>query len=108
MDRDEKVEIALKEFNDCIPLLGVLADEHRQKIIMILAKNKDGISVNMITELMPLSRPAISHHLKVLKQVGIVSSRKEGVENIYFLTLKQTIEKLKHFVNIIEDSYTGE
>lgn len=105
MDREEKIEIALKEFKDCIPLLGVLADEHRQKIIMLLAKRKEGISVNMITEMMPLSRPAISHHLKVLKQVGIVSARKEGTENIYYLTLKQTIEKLKHFVKTIEDSY---
>ena len=40
MDRDEKIEVALEEFRDCIPLLGVLADEHRQKIIMLLAKKK--------------------------------------------------------------------
>lgn len=106
MDRDEKVEMALKEFKDCIPLLGVLADEHRQKIIMILAKNRKGISVNTITEMMPLSRPAISHHLKVLKQVGLVSMRKEGTENIYYLTSKHVIEKLKHFVNTIEEIYT--
>jgi DNA-binding transcriptional ArsR family regulator len=106
VNRDEKIEAALKEFRDCIPLLSVLADEHRQKIIMLLAKKKEGISVNMITEMMPLSRPAISHHLKVLKQVGIVDARKEGTENIYFLTLKDPIEKLKHFVNTIEGSYS--
>ena len=60
----------------------------------------------MITEMMPLSRPAISHHLKVLKQVEIVDAQKEGTENIYFLTLKEPIEKLKHFVSTIEDSYS--
>jgi ArsR family transcriptional regulator, arsenate/arsenite/antimonite-responsive transcriptional repressor len=103
MQKDKKVEAALQKFKDQIPLLNVLSDEHRQNIIMILAKEANGLSVNGLTEKMPLSRPAISHHLKQLKQVGLVDVRKEGTENYYYITVKHAVENLKDFVNILED-----
>ncbi|MBZ9633408.1 ArsR/SmtB family transcription factor [Clostridium sp. FP1] len=104
MEKDKSLEVTLQKFKDCIPLFDVLADEHRQRIIMILAKEKEGLNVNLITEKMILSRPAVSHHLKVLKQVRIIDVRKEGTENIYYLTLKPAIEKIKHFLSSIENT----
>ena len=37
-----------------------------------------------------LSRPAISHHLKILKEAGIVDIRQEGTANYYYLTLRES------------------
>ncbi|SFL07467.1 DNA-binding transcriptional regulator, ArsR family [Paenibacillus sp. 1_12] len=95
-------EHVLQQFKDCIPLLDVLTDENRQKIIMLLAADKKGLNVNSITDHINLSRPAISHHLKVLKQSGFISSEKKGTENYYFLTVKKPIDQLKQLILAIE------
>lgn len=104
MDKDINLQHILQQFKECIPFFTVLSDEIRQNIIMVLAKEEEGLNVNMITERMTLSRPAISHHLKLLKQAGFVGSRKIGTENFYFLTLKMPIEKIKELMNSIEST----
>jgi ArsR family transcriptional regulator, arsenate/arsenite/antimonite-responsive transcriptional repressor len=95
-------EQVLQMFRECIPYLEVLSDENRQKIIMILAADKQGLNVNMITERLNISRPAISHHLKVLKQAGFVDMEKKSKENYYFLTLTQPVEMLKKLILAVE------
>lgn len=104
MKTEKDVEDILNVFRDCIPLFSVLADEIRQNILMVLAEREEGFNVNMITEKMPLSRPAVSHHLKALKQAGIVDSERKGTENFYYLTLKEPVEKIKVLIGLIEKS----
>ena len=100
----EKNKEIISIFNECIPILSVLADAKRQEIILILAECPEGITVNSITEKINLSRPAVSHHLKVLKQAGIIDVINKGVENYYYLTPKETIENLKRLITIIEEN----
>lgn len=95
-------EQVLQQFKACIPLLDVLADENRQAIIMLLARHKSGLNVNTIAEHIDLSRPAISHHLKLLKQSGYVRSEKKSVENYYMLTVRKPLEQLKALITAIE------
>lgn len=102
MEKDKKIEYILRQFKDCIPFFNALADEIRQNIIIALAEDENGLNVNMITERIPLSRPAVSHHLKVLKQAGFVGIRKVGTENFYFLTLKVPIEQMRQLMNSLE------
>lgn len=92
-------------FKQCIPIFTVLADENRRKLVELLAEKKEGYNVSMIAEHIPLSRPAISHHLKILKQAGMVDFESRGTENYYFLTLKDTLGKIKQFVSIVEENY---
>ncbi|MNW66296.1 Transcriptional repressor SdpR [compost metagenome] len=61
------------------------------------------MTVTEITEKIELSRPAISHHLKMLKQCGIVSFRKKGVEHIYFITLKKPVNQMKQLISMLEE-----
>lgn len=106
MKENKDYQHILALFRESVPVFDVLSDITRQSIIMLLADENEGLNVNTITELMPLSRPGISHHLKVLKQAGIVYNKKNGTENYYFLTLKQPIEKLKDLIHSIENSCT--
>ncbi|MDR3829107.1 MAG: ArsR family transcriptional regulator, partial [Candidatus Copromonas sp.] len=41
-----------------------------------------------------LSRPAVSHHLKILKDTGLIDVLRKGVCNYYYLTNKSAIDKL--------------
>lgn len=95
-------EHTLQQFKECIPLLEVLTDENRQAIIMLLAQNKSGLNVNAISGHIDLSRPAVSHHLKVLKQSGFIALEKKGVENYYVLTLRKPLEQLKSLISAVE------
>lgn len=98
----QRTEQVLQQFKESIPLLEVLTDENRQAIIMVLAHNKSGLNVNAIASHINLSRPAVSHHLKVLKQSGFIQSEKKGVENYYVLTVRKPLEQLKSLINAIE------
>ena len=63
-----------------------LGDATRQQIIMaLLLSDYNGIRVGEITTKTHLSRPAVSHHLKMLKDAGIVSMRRVGTKNYYYV-----------------------
>mgnify|MGYP001061170519 CR=1 FL=1 len=103
---NQRTEQVLQQFKESIPLLDVLTDENRQAIIMVLAQNKSGLNVNAISGHINLSRPAVSHHLKVLKQSGFIQSEKKGVENYYVLTVRKPLEQLKTLITAIEAECT--
>ena len=60
-----------------------LADPNRRSILMKLAQGER--TVSELTDAMPVSQPAVSQHLKVLKNVGLVTDRAEGTKRIYRL-----------------------
>lgn len=74
-----------------------LGDETRQHLIIEMLKYArcEGVRVMEITEKTNLSRPAVSHHLQILKKAGIVKMRKEGTKNYYYFDPEtESFEKL--------------
>ena len=63
--------------------LAVLADPTRRQVFERLRGGPS--AVNVIAAAMPVSRPAVSQHLKVLKEAGLVEERSEWVRRIYSL-----------------------
>jgi DNA-binding transcriptional ArsR family regulator len=61
--------------------LAALADPTRRAIFERLAERPSAVG-DLASEL-PVSRPAVSQHLKVLKEAGLVSDRQEGSRRIY-------------------------
>lgn len=84
-----------------VPLYSALADATRCRIIEILTQGP--VPVHKLAEAFPVSRPAISRHLRVLKAAGLVVEVKKGRENLYTLR----IEKLTRAVEWI-DALRGE
>ena len=62
---------------------GALGDRTRRAIVAALADRP--LSVGELAADMPVSRPAVSQHLKVLKEAGLVSEHQEGTRRIYQL-----------------------
>lgn len=87
--------------SECIPIFTMLQDESRQQILMLLFDKKE-MTVSELTENLELSRPAVSHHLKLLLDAGLVSVKKNGKERIYSLNLQKTIKQLKDLLSSIE------
>ena len=64
----------------------------------------DGIDVASLAEKSSLSRPAVSHHLKVLKDAKIIEPRKVGTKIFYSVKIRVGIlEKIKDLVIGVED-----
>ena len=61
--------------------LGALGDPTRRSIFERLRRGAR--SVTELADELPVSRPAVSQHLKVLKDVGLVLDRQEGTRRLY-------------------------
>lgn len=72
-------------------LFVALGDEHRQRILLSFEPN-ERMNILQIVEASTLSRTAVSHHLKVLKESGALHSEKVGKE-VYFWLNKAGIEE---------------
>lgn len=80
------IEQLAAEFAACQKILLALGDENRQHLMveMMGMNHCGGSRVGDITEHTHLSRPAVSHHLQILKDAGILKVRKEGTKNYYY------------------------
>jgi len=70
--------------------LTVLADPTRRKVFERLRAGPR--AVNLLAAGLPVSRPAVSQHLKVLKDAGLVDERSEGARRIYSLKREGLVE----------------
>jgi DNA-binding transcriptional ArsR family regulator len=62
-------------------VLDALADATRRRIFESLKNGPR--SVGELAEGLPVSRPAVSQHLRVLKEAGLVSDSKDGTRRLY-------------------------
>ena len=63
--------------------LAALADPTRREVFERLRSGPQ--PVGAVARGMPVSRPAVSQHLKVLKEAGLVSDRPEGTRRVYYI-----------------------
>lgn len=82
----EEIQRLAEEFDRCQKILLALGDENRQHLMLEMMRIGDccGVRVGTITEKTHLSRPAVSHHLQILKDAGILKVRREGTKNYYY------------------------
>lgn len=66
--------------------LTALADPTRRKVFERLRSGP--LPVGALAQGLPVSRPAVSQHLKVLKDAGLVADRAEGTRRVYYIDTK--------------------
>ena len=67
-------------------LFKALADPARLSIIATLARSEHEVCVCDITDGLELNQSTVSHHLKLLKEAGLVTSERRGTWGYYSLT----------------------
>jgi DNA-binding transcriptional ArsR family regulator len=60
-----------------------LGDANRREILRLLSEGD--LTVGKLADSLPISRPAVSRHLRLLKTAGMVAERAEGTRRIYHL-----------------------
>ena len=81
-----------------------LGDEHRQRILLTFEKG-ERLNVGQIVEVSTLSRSAVSHHLKLLREAGVLRSEKVGKEVYYWLDKDFLEEALASVLGYIRDNH---
>lgn len=110
MHTKQDFNILSEDFRKSRQIFIALGDENRLHILyeIMLSNNPNGIRVGEIVNRSNLSRPAVSHHIKILKDAGIINMRKEGTKNYYYLD--PDVKSFKLLISILERSveYTQE
>jgi ArsR family transcriptional regulator len=75
---------------DCVEFCKALADDTRQRILTMLLEEE--MCVSDIVAEFDMSQPTISHHLGILKQFNLVTSRKEGKQVFYAINQDNVVE----------------
>ncbi len=98
----QDIERLKREFHSCQKLLTALGDETRQHLLLIMLGGQCGGSrVVDIAEQTHLSRTAVSHHIQILKDAGIIKSRKEGTLIYYYLNPRDS--EIKRMIRLFQD-----
>ncbi|WP_340371569.1 metalloregulator ArsR/SmtB family transcription factor [Peribacillus sp. FSL E2-0218] len=97
MDKHDQLNVIREDFIHCQKVLMAIGDETRQSILLVLMGTdcETGLRVGEITEQTHLSRPAVSHHLKILRDAGVILMRKEGTKNFYYINVRTKLDLLK-------------
>jgi DNA-binding transcriptional ArsR family regulator len=72
-----------------------LSDANRREILRILSDG--GKPVREIADAMTISRPAVSRHLRLLKDAGMVAEQAQGARRIYYLQ-ERGIEAVREYL----------
>lgn len=77
-----------------------IADPNRRVVLDVLARGEHSVSAILVRLL--ISQSALSQHLKVLREVGLVRQRRKGKERIYSLDPKP-LEEVSDWIKQYED-----
>ena len=98
----------LKAYGKAIPkawrriarIFVALGDPHRQRMVLMFEPG-ERLNIGQIVAASTLSRTAVTHHLRVLREAGVLRSEKIGRE-VYFwpdaVTVRQALEAVKDYV----------
>jgi ArsR family transcriptional regulator len=74
----------------------LLADKNRLRIVLALAQDGE-LHVSALCDLLGQSQPAVSHHLTLMRMIGLVGYRRDGKHNYYRLAAGFMRELLEQF-----------
>lgn len=86
-------------FDRTAETFDLLSDPTRVKILWLLCHTEECVA--NIAAAVEMSSPAVSHHLRVLKQAGLLVHRKSGKEAYYTLADTDEAKLVHHIVDII-------
>ena len=89
-----------REWRNISRAFTALGDEHRQRILLTFEPG-ERLNVGQIVEVSTLSRSAVSHHLKLLRESGVLQSEKQGKEVYYWIDkafLEQALDSVLAYI----------
>jgi DNA-binding transcriptional ArsR family regulator len=86
-------------------MLGTLSDPTRQSVVNLLRRRP--FTVGELARRLPVSRPAVSQHLQVLRSVGLVEEERRGTRHYFRLNPKSLAELRTYIDSMWRDALTA-
>lgn len=86
-----------------VPVFAVLGDETRLRVVTRLSE-EGPLSIARLTEGTEVSRQAVTKHLRVLEDAGLVRGDREGRENVYRLEPRRLVQA-RQWLDVISDEW---
>ena len=90
------------EWRNISKVFTALGDAHRQRILLTFEPG-ERLNVGQIVAVATLSRTAVSHHLRVLREAGVLESVKEGKEVYFWLNKHSLVDALQTVTEFIRE-----
>lgn len=104
MNQEDAILEIFKKANECIPVFQAMSDSERLLILLkLFYAGSRGKNVTELSGKTRLSRPAVSHHLKVLKAAKIIESRKEGTQIYYTLNSAEKLSLVEDLLKKLQE-----
>jgi DNA-binding transcriptional ArsR family regulator len=92
-------------------LFSILADPTRLRLLRLLSRQwePDALCVNALAGLLGVTQSAVSQHLRILKNAGLVKGERRGYHIHYFIN-REALERCRNLVSgalVIEESKEG-
>lgn len=78
-------KVVRRDFEPAAALLKAIADPYRLTMLATLAASDHEVCVCDFTDALPLNQPTVSHHLRILREAGLVTSERRGTWVYYQL-----------------------
>ena len=82
-----------RQWRDIAKVFIAMGDTHRQRILLTFGKG-ERLNVGQIAEVSTLSRSAVSHHLKIMREAGVLGTEKVGKEVYFWVERDALLEAL--------------
>ncbi len=86
------------EAADLAAIFTHLSDSTRVKILSMLAESD--LCVCEMSDLLGMSQPAVSHHLRILRQCDVVGFRKMGQRTVYYLSENEIGDTIRRLLRV--------
>lgn len=90
-----------RAWRDTARVFTALGDAHRQRIVLMFAPG-ERLNIGAIVAASTLSRSAVAHHLKVLRESGVLRSEKVGKEVWYWPepdAVRAALDSVRHYLD---------
>src|SRR5687768_13814144 len=91
-----------KKWHGLAKVFSALGDEQRQRILLMFARGEE-LTIKEIFDGCPLSRTAVTHHVRVLREAGVLSAEKRGKEVFLKPNPPTVIEAMNRLRDYIEE-----
>ncbi len=86
--------VAPKNFESEASLFKAIADPYRLRMLATLARAPEEVCVCDFTDALPLNQPTVSHHLRILREAGLVTCERRGTW-VYYQLAPEAIHRLR-------------
>jgi ArsR family transcriptional regulator len=89
-----------RDFSDEAALFKAIADPYRLRILAMLAAACEEVCVCDCTDALPLNQPTVSHHLRILREAGLVTCERRGTW-VYYRLAADTLPQLESAIGSV-------